>query len=247
MTTAQSPDPAPHIINNGTYEVASHHVGKSLIDMIWDCFTSGKIRGGDYFLGRSRSLIQQYYTLLPSKDQKAIYLKLKMTIQAKESLDRTSNASLFRRRTLAKDYKQVAHHLFIIVERASQRAANTSLVAQLEEASDGGDPQPPRPPLGTTSTISNPFTDSHEVSSLADVDIGNLSQVEMSVYASEDTGEAAAIFDLHGRDASTQQVIATFSPEVVVANEIDAVSQAASIYDNQVYDSHSEAGDDDGR
>ncbi len=77
MSTAQSPDLAPHIIN-GAYEVADHHVGKSLVDVIRNCFTSGKIRGGDYFLGRSRSLLQQYNPALPSNDRNAIYFQLRM-------------------------------------------------------------------------------------------------------------------------------------------------------------------------
>lgn len=77
MSTAQPLDPATHIIN-GVYEVASHHVGKSLVDLIRDCFTSGKIRCGDYFLGRSRSLIQQYYPLIPPQDRETIYIQLRM-------------------------------------------------------------------------------------------------------------------------------------------------------------------------
>lgn len=104
-------------------------------------------------------------------------------------------------------------------------------------------PPPPPPPIGITSTLSNPFTDSHEVTSLADVDIGNLSEVEMSVFQSEAAGgqfvisivvsvmslivspEAAVIFDLHGRDASTQQVVATFTPQFVEGDGIDPISQ----------------------
>ncbi len=37
------------------------------------------------------------------------------TIRAKESLQR-ANGSVFQRRSLAKEYRQVAKHLFIIVE-----------------------------------------------------------------------------------------------------------------------------------
>lgn len=135
-------------------------------------------------------------------------------------------------------------------------------MAQLEEASDprstpahafvfedltqyilDSRPPPPPPPIGITSTLSNPFTDSHEVSSLADVDVGNLSEVEMSIFQSEAGGgqfvilvvasvmnlnmfsEAAVIFDLHGRDASTQQVVATFSPQFVVGDGVHPISQ----------------------
>jgi hypothetical protein len=100
--------------------------------------------------------------------------------------------------------------------------------------------------MGTTTALSNPFSDSHEVSSLADVDVGNLDQVEMSVYESATGGqfmisvdvsvtslimspEAAVVFDLHGRNACTQQVVATFSPEVIVGDEIHAASELLSL------------------
>ena len=42
--------------------------------------------------------------------------------------------------------------------------------------------------METTSTHSNPFSDTHEVSTLTDVDISDLNQVEMSTFQSEATG-----------------------------------------------------------
>ena len=77
MSIAQVPPLAPYIIN-GAHEVASYHAGKGIIDVIWDCFTSGKIQCGDYLLSRSSSLIQQHYPSLPAVDQKAIIFQLKM-------------------------------------------------------------------------------------------------------------------------------------------------------------------------
>lgn len=240
MSTAQSLDPA-HPIINGTYEVpvASHHVGKRIVDVIWNCFTSGKIRGGNYFLDRSQSLLRQHYPSLLPQDRRAIYMQLKMTIHAKESLEKANGS----KRSLAKEYREVAKYLFVIVERASQRVTHNSLLAQLSAATDGRAPQPP---IGTISTLSNPFSDSHEVSSLADVDVGNLNQMEMTVYESEATGEAAAVIDLQGQDASTQQVVTTFSPEVIVGNEVHLAGKSASIYSGELY-GDSEAGDDAGR
>ena len=84
-------------------------------------------------------------------------------------------------------------------------------------------PESTQPAFGTHSTISNPFSDSHEASSLADVDVGNLEQVEMTVFESAAGGqliipvvavmisltmslEAAVVLGLHGRDGSTQEV-----------------------------------------
>ncbi len=95
------------------------------------------------------------------------------------------------------------------------------------------------PPFGTTSTISNPFSDTHEVSSLADVDVGNLNQVEMSTFESEAGGsqfmislivlvtrlimppEAAVVLELHGRDGTTQEVSAKFPLAVVSGDRTD--------------------------
>jgi hypothetical protein len=89
-------------------------------------------------------------------------------------------------------------------------------------------PESTQPPaFGTTSTYSNPFSDSHETSSMADVDVDNLDRVEMSIFQSEATGgqliipvvalvmsltmspEAAVVLGLHGRDGSTQEVAGT--------------------------------------
>lgn len=71
MSTAQSPDFTPPIIN-GIYEVAGYRMGRSLVDVFRDSFTGGKIRNGDYFVSRSRPLLQQYYPSLPEDEQNAI-------------------------------------------------------------------------------------------------------------------------------------------------------------------------------
>lgn len=67
-----TPDYSPPIIN-GVYDVAGYHIGKSLVDVFRDYLTSsGRIRNGDYFVSRSRPLIQQFYPSLPNGDQNAI-------------------------------------------------------------------------------------------------------------------------------------------------------------------------------
>lgn len=72
MSTAQLQDYSPPFIS-GAYEVASYNVGKGIIGVIRSNFTSGKIRSGDYFLSRSRPLIQQYYSGLPNEEQDLIH------------------------------------------------------------------------------------------------------------------------------------------------------------------------------
>lgn len=76
MTTQPTPDYSSHVIN-GVYEVASYHVGKSIVDVIRNCFTGGKMRGGDYYLNRSRSLLHQHIASLPRKDLDAIRNQLR--------------------------------------------------------------------------------------------------------------------------------------------------------------------------
>ena len=85
------------------------------------------------------------------------------------------------------------------------------------------------PQFETTSAISNPSSSSHETYSLADVDVGSLYHIEMSIFKPESTGgqsimpavvlvisltmslEAAVVLWLHGRDGSTREVAGMIS------------------------------------
>ncbi|KAN0141210.1 hypothetical protein V8E53_000966 [Lactarius tabidus] len=225
MATLQSSDYSSHVIN-GVYEVASHHVGKSVFDVIRNRFPSGKIRGGNYYMDRSRSLLKQHYTSLPRKDREAISVQFTNATTAKQRIG-SAKASIRERYSLAKGYKQVAKHLFIIVEAASQRAGDKTLMAQISEAATEEDPQ--RPPVGTSSTLSNPFSDSHEASSLADVDIGNLNQVEMSIFESETAGEAAVVLGLQNRDGTTQEIASMILLPTDPGNRKDETAETASV------------------
>ena len=64
-------------IINSVHEVTSHHLGKSLADVIRNCFPGGKVREGDYLFSRSKSLIRQYYESLPVQDQDTILIEFK--------------------------------------------------------------------------------------------------------------------------------------------------------------------------
>lgn len=245
MSTAQSVESSAHIIN-GMHEVARHHIGKSLVDVFRNSSVGGQLRKGDYYLDRSYILVQQCFAGLLQEEQDNIIAKIKVTIDLKEGFDSARDRlSIFQRYLSAKDYKRVSKDLFKLVESASRRATGTSLLAQVSETISGRATQ--APPMGTTSTHTNPFSDSHEVSSLADVDVDDLDQVEMSTYQSETTGDAVVVLDLHGRDSSIQQVIATFPPEAFVDDDICGEGDSASIHSGQLWGSHSEAGDDAGR
>jgi hypothetical protein len=71
MSTAPFPDFSPPIVN-GVHEAASHHAAKSLLGIIRDSLTGGKIRNGDYHFSRTRTMIKEHYPGLPLKDQKTI-------------------------------------------------------------------------------------------------------------------------------------------------------------------------------
>lgn len=162
----------------------------------------------------------------------------------------SADSSIFKRHSLAKDYKRVAKHLFIIVETASRRAAAKNLKAQVSEAIAARATQPP--PFGTASTLTNPFSDSHEASSLADVDVGNLNHVEMSTFHSEAGGEATVVLELHGRDGTTQEVAATIPLAAISGDRTNEEAETATVHsydtaNHGLYGPPSEAGGDLGR
>ena len=76
MSTTPLPDYTSPIVN-GVHEAASHHVRKGLLDIIRDTFTGGKIRSGDYYLSRTRTMIKQHYPGLPLKDQNNIHFEFR--------------------------------------------------------------------------------------------------------------------------------------------------------------------------
>ncbi|KAH8978652.1 hypothetical protein EDB92DRAFT_549349 [Lactarius akahatsu] len=240
MSTVQSPDYSPHIIN-GIHEVASQHVGKAIVNIIRNCFPSGKIRSGNYYLRRSHTMILQYFLQLEVEDQDTIHREFVITADMKEKLE-DGKRSVFKRFSLAKDYERVAKNLFIIVESASHRAASKNLMAQISEAIAARAPQ-----LGTTTTLSDPFSDSHAASTLTDIDVGNLNQLEVSTYHSEARGEAAVVIALQGRDATTQEILGMIPLEVFPGDRTDeqAETRTVSSYDTVGHGLYgTEVGDD---
>jgi hypothetical protein len=227
-----SHDTSPQLVT-GIYEVSDVFLGRGLVDSIKDSFPSGRKRRGDFNMNRSRNLLQQHLQKLPLSDQHFIREKFDEAREAKAKLARCSR---FQKLFKALEYEKISKYTFQIIEDASQRAIDNGLMAQISEAMGEG--------AGSTTTTRNPFTDSHAISTLTDIDVRNLDRVEMETYRSKATGEAAVVLDLHSRDASTHQVVATFSPEVIVGDEMHRVGDLASIYSGELYGPHSEAGDD---
>jgi hypothetical protein len=77
MSTIPPPDFSTPIINS-VHEVASQHLGKGLLNAFWNYFSADrKVRDGDYLLRRSRTLIRQYWRVLPIQDKRTILIELK--------------------------------------------------------------------------------------------------------------------------------------------------------------------------
>jgi len=233
------PDFSAPIINS-VHEVASRHLGKSLVKVFRNCFsiTDSKVREGDHLLGRSSTLIRQYYEFLPFQDQETISAEFDGTTIAKERL-KSARGSRRQKFALAKDFKQRAEHLFIIVQTASNRAQEVSLRNQILRANAQRAPQPPAPQppapqppapqppaFGTTSSHTDPFSDSHEAA-LADVNVNDLNEVRMSVFESRTSGEAAVVLGLHGRDGRTQEISTTIPLEVISGDRTEGGSRVA--------------------
>ncbi len=72
MSTSKSTDSGPEIVN-GMHEVASNHLGKTLLNNIINTLTGGdNVRRAEYYMSRSRTLLQQHITALLPDDQTAI-------------------------------------------------------------------------------------------------------------------------------------------------------------------------------
>jgi len=232
VSNMASPDTSPEIMD-GIYELSNVYLGRGLVASIRDSFPGGRKRRADLNMKRSRNLLQRNLSQLPLSDQQFIREKFDEAREAKAKLASSSRLKKFFK---AMEYEKIAQYTFELIEDASQRAIDDGLMGQISTAMGEG--------VGSTTTPRNPFTDSHAIATLTDVDVRNLDRVEMETYQSKTTGEAAVVIDLHNRDASTQQVFATLSPEVIMGNPIREPDESASIDSHDFYGPPSEVGDD---
>jgi len=240
----------PEIVG-GVLEVASHLVGKHIVDSLRKNFTGdGKTQRGDFYMDRSRELLQTHLEVMDRKDRTTLRQQYKKATDLKKKLESGSD-SRFQRFRLAIEYKRLSKETYVIAVSASNRAVDYNLLNQMDEAvHETDDAQSIAESL--RSTHSNPFTDSHAVSStLSDVNVGDLNQVDVEAYQSEVTGEAAVVLGLHRQDASTQHIVATFSPTVFLNTSTDgllAETNSVSTFgegegEGEVYGAPSEVGE----
>jgi len=224
--------PGTHITFDGFCEIASHHVGKTLIKSIADnLLMGGTIRRAEYYMGRSRSLLQHFFAHLPLEDQENIRDQFLSTTEIKERLE-SGKDSGFRKYLLARDYKRESKAMFKIIQVASQRSVDGNLMDQiLGGGRGGGGGVPPQPPDGTTTVpqASNPFTDPHVASTLASINVHNLDSIELETYRSPTTGDAAIVLGLHNRDGTTQEVAGTIPFAAISGERSDERVETATI------------------
>ncbi|KAH9978289.1 hypothetical protein BJV74DRAFT_142156 [Russula compacta] len=202
---------APKIVE-GAVEVTGHIIGRSLIDGLRKSFTtSSQVEEGDYFMDQSRDLLQKHLQLIQLNEQTIIRHRYVEARDLKGKLD-DQTGSKFQRYLQAKEYRRLSRKTYKIIKRASDRAIDDRLMDQIAEATRGPGDSPSTGPAA--STPRDPFTDSHAISTLTNVAVNDVDEVEMTTYECKATGEVAAVLDVHVRDASTQHIVATCPTEV---------------------------------
>jgi len=204
-------NPSEVEIVGGVIEVTGSPDGGRLISGLWRIFTTSyQVQKGDFLMDRSRSLLQRHLKRMQLDDQNVIQETYEDVKGMREGIEKKRGASSqFLRNLEARKYRRHAEMMYEIVQTASARALDNQLLNQIAEAI-----RPPAPGGGsgtsrlTDTVASNPFSDSHAVSGITDININNLDQVGMSSIHDEATNEEAAVFDLYGRDQSVKRIIA---------------------------------------
>jgi len=216
---------APELIES-VVEVAGDFIGKSLMDSLRKSFSSSnQEQGGDYFMDQSRVLLQNHLQMIQLQQQIIIHRKYQKLRKVKQRLD-SHDGSRFQKLLKARKYRRVSRETYKIIKNASDRARDDHLMSQISEATrQPGSGSGSGPETGTVG--SNPFSDSHAISTVSEVSVNDLSRVEMSTYQEEATGEAAVVLDLVAEDESVQHIVATFSTEAFSEDSTDSSAPAA--------------------
>ncbi|KAH9959179.1 hypothetical protein BC827DRAFT_1268957 [Russula dissimulans] len=209
MSHDDSQNDPPEIVED-VVEVSSLVIG-SLIDSLRRSFTTrGQKQQGDYLMDQSRELLEQHLDLIPPAIQRTINNYYAHAEGMRTRLGNDSGTPI-QRLLEARKYRRISRQAYKITKRASEMAVKNA------RTTPGVDPGNH---FGSGSTRSHPFSDSRVMSNLTNVPVDGLQDVEMTTYQTEDTGEAAVVFDLHSRHAPTQHIVATF-PTVVFSGKTD--------------------------
>jgi hypothetical protein len=216
MANNVSPNSAPdnhrgviEVTVAGVVDITGPVIGRSIFDNLRRKLSvSSQMREGDFLMDRSRDLLRRHIQLFEIRQQDAIRENVDDVRKTKNGLENFSG-SRFQRLLEARKYRRLSKETYRIVKNASDKAIEDII---MNRSRPGGGSGPGGGP-GTCSVASgNPFTDSHEVSTLIDA-VNDLDRVEMSTYHAENTDGAAVVLDLVAQDQSVQHVVATFSTE----------------------------------
>ncbi|KAH9959170.1 hypothetical protein BC827DRAFT_1214630 [Russula dissimulans] len=181
---------APHIVGS-VVSVAGNVFGKGLVNYI---SPRRQEQRGDYYADQSRGLLEQDFKIIPPDNRKSVFDEYDRVLERKEHLENHSFPGFpsFQKLSTAKEYKRLAKQTYHKAKRESEKARDNNLRIQMAGATR--DPQvKPGNTIATTSTHSNPFTNSHAISQLTNESVDGLTAVEMTRYDAEATGEAAAV------------------------------------------------------
>jgi len=225
---------APRVKNVVTVNVSSRLVGRSLADVLRRSISIGDQEElGDNLMDRSRDLLRSHLQLIELDTQRIIRERILDVRRLKEGLENHTGND-FQRLLKARKYRRHSRKVFKIVKSASDRATEDSLLAQIVEATRGPEVTPggggggeSRNNLGTATTRSDPFGDSHAISMLTDIHVDDLDEIELSTFKNEEDSDAAAVLDLTRRDGSTQHLVATFPVEAFSGDRADGEAATA--------------------
>jgi len=207
MTDTFSQTYGPQVVGS-VFQVASQFIGRTLVASICKQFPGRKTQRGDAYMDGARHLLRVNFHLIDPDDHPAIEKTYEETRNMRAQL-RTSNDSKMGRFLKARKYKFLSKELYVVVKQASDRGVDDSLLDQIRRATRGTGREAPGP---FDDPPAPPFTDSS---------VNSLDEVEMTTYQSEITGDVAVGLSLRGQGEVAQDVVTTFSSEVLANDNAD--------------------------
>ncbi|KAI9461051.1 hypothetical protein F5148DRAFT_1150649 [Russula earlei] len=195
---------APQIVGDAL-KISGYSIGICLLSGVRKNLTiRGQERRGDRDVEQSRELLQKNFTLIPPRMQKAI-LEQYRDVQGMKGKPENYGGPKFRKFLQARDYRRLSKDTYKTIKNASDKAIDDTFEAQVADTlrKPRGEPEDN---FGTASTQSNPFTDSHAISTRTDAAVSEVDIVEMTTFESSPTGEAGVATGFIRADSEDQRV-----------------------------------------
>jgi len=203
------PQHIPSQFAGGIVQVTSQYIGHSLVDSVRKQFPGQKTQRGDFYVDLTYHILDSDLSLIDPCDQRTIQVLMENVRKKRNELD-LGGDTLLERFLKAKKFKELSKNLYVVTKRASGRGKGESLLAQIKQATGATELNNP-----------DPFSDPPSAQLFTDSSTDSLESVEVTTLQSSATGDAAIYLTLHGQGGPTQDVVATFSPEVIANNRVD--------------------------